>query len=283
MKGKGLGRIAFFMGLLMAILFFSYWKKNQDHCAHEKCPSDGSVAELGEQGGKPGASEEKNTSETADGHSLPGAKGKDSDSQHASMVPGKFDVPAGQEGPGGPTGLNGKEKSDGKTTTLTHASKPAPRVCKRVEFRHREMASHEDGEACLRHSNRIAAPKEGFMPETACVRVNGRAVRHRWSAKSREIEFPAGPGPLARVQVEFCDSGKAPPAPCVVRKNGVLEGFGVGESFEGSPSAGWAGEGKAELKKEVAEFRKIAAEIEGVDANAVFRGWEAKNIEEMGK
>jgi serine/threonine protein kinase len=40
---------------------------------------------------------------------------------------------------------------------------------------------------------------------------------------------------------------------------------------------------KAALKKEVAEFRKIAAEIEGVDASAVFRGWEVKNIEEMGK
>ncbi len=151
-------------------------------------------------------------------------------------------------------------------------------------FTHEKLATHDDGEECLKHRNLIQLLQEGLHPSkiagaSICVKVNGSPVKYT-RVKGHADQILIGPeaGPLAEISVRYCLGKALCPEDCTVKRDDFLAAIG-GES--GADSAGWdvSSDGKnrdAEVEKEMAALAKEmgGSGVEG----GVFKGWMKKDV-----
>ena len=171
---------------------------------------------------------------------------------------------------------------------LTAPAKPLPPPelagCFVQTFTHEKLATHDDGEECLKHRNLIQLSQEGLHPSkiagaSICVKVNGSPVKYT-RVKGHADQILIGPeaGPQAEITVRYCLGKALCPEDCTVKRDDFLAAIG-GES--GADSAGWdaSSDGKnrdAEVEKEMAALAKEmgGSGVEG----GIFKGWMKKDV-----
>lgn len=166
--------------------------------------------------------------------------------------------------------------------------RPILEGCFSINYNHKKMNSHADGEACLKHKNLITIqiPNQPELEEklnlkSVCILVNGSPVQHT-SVQGRTNQFLIGPvaGLNSQVTARFCLGKTQCTEKCVVKRDTFMSALGLDEDSVES-KVGWDGSKESskediELEAEVAALDK---EKEQSDAklNNTFTGWIANN------
>ena len=178
--------------------------------------------------------------------------------------------------------------ASGTATAAVAPAKPLPPPelagCFVQTFTHEKLATHDDGEECLKHRNLIQLSQEGLHPSkiagaSICVKVNGSPVKYtRVKGHGDLILIGAEAGPQAEISVRYCLGKALCPEDCTVKRDDFLAAIG-GDT--GADSAGWdaSSDGKnrdAEVEKEMAALSKEmgGSGVEG----GVFKGWKQKDV-----
>jgi hypothetical protein len=154
------------------------------------------------------------------------------------------------------------------TTGTTDTSETAPKAeppkpeCFTVGFKHKALAAHRDGEACLNHDNAFKIEHARLNTKTVCVRVNGTPVKHTL-VKSKPGLVVIGPvaGPESLVTVRWCTDKTTCKENCAVPKDDFMDAIGGMEDAAGAYVQWDAADGKkgpsadeVRLEKELKTF-----------------------------
>ena len=126
-------------------------------------------------------------------------------------------------------------KSSGQDTTASSAAADAAAHCTTLTFKHKALASHMDGEACLHHKNllTLGANRGDVDPRGVCIRVNGTPVHFRsWARAANSFLIGPGAGPQAEVSVQYCGANASCKESCQVPKDEFLAAIGGEGSSE---------------------------------------------------
>ena len=182
-----------------------------------------------------------------------------------------------EKSPGSGSGssiIYGSNKGTGGESGVAVEKSAIPQ-CFLVHYKHKELAAHSDGEACLHHDNAFKLTQEKINPKSVCVRVNGTPVAFK--VKSSEVRVAAVAGPQSDVSISYCTGALKCKESCKIPKDEFMDGLtaGVDENSAGGGGS-WGAEDKGEkaaLEKEVKEFRGIASDLDAGGARELFKEW----------
>ena len=155
-----------------------------------------------------------------------------------------------------------------------------PEGCFRLAFKHQKLASHADGEACLRHRNLLTleAPKNSISqkinPGSVCVEVNGEVVKHQTvPGHANQILIDATAGPNATITARFCTGKSSCQQACIFKPDRFMSALGMAEeetAKDGVHTVSWDGsqggsQTETELETEVKTFQEAG--------DSLFTGW----------
>jgi len=154
--------------------------------------------------------------------------------------------------------------------------------CFTITFTHKQMKSHADGEACLKHKNLLVlhhpdqALSSHLNPASVCIMVNGNAVNHTVvDGKSDQVMIGPEAGPNAMITARYCIGKSTCAEKCVVKRDEFMAALGVGEE-DPSKTEGWDGS-KGASKEDTDAENEVAAlnsEVDGDEAaKKIFDGW----------
>jgi hypothetical protein len=153
---------------------------------------------------------------------------------------------------------------------------PGP-TCFSLTFHHKQMRSHNDGEACTHHRNLITLQHKKFNRKSLCVRVNGTPVDFK-SIKGKPDQLVIGPvaGPKAKITARYCLDKEECKENCVVPKDEFMDAIGGMEEMGGDTSVAQWDAGDPNSKDEDVSA-KIDKEFESYFAESselsLFRDW----------
>jgi hypothetical protein len=150
-------------------------------------------------------------------------------------------------------------------------------VCFTETFKHKALASHEDGEACLHHQNLIKLARKNINPRTLCVRVNGSAVKFKVLPQNHAVLIGASAGPHAEITVRYCTGRSTCHEGCKIAKDEFLSAIGGDEAV--TSNKGWNAEADGAghstedtaLKKEVEQLNRDT-QTDGTKTS-IFKDW----------
>lgn len=188
------------------------------------------------------------------------------------------------------------QQSLGEKASVSKAE-PLAQGCYSINFTHKKLSSHADGEACLRHNNVISlesATQYGLSgkinPSSICILVNGSAVKFsKFSKGKKDLKaskslkdengnsFLFGPvaGPRAVVTARFCFGQTQCSEKCVIPRDEFMSALGADDGDETSgngSTVGWDGskevtKEEAELEAETSSLKKEKEEAESGNKN----------------
>ncbi len=152
--------------------------------------------------------------------------------------------------------------------SLTHTD------CFTLSFRHTEIASHADGEACALHKNLLTLKHLKLNARSLCVRVDGKPVRHESVKKHPDqIMLGAVAGPKSIVTVRYCLKSNHCSDDCKIAKDSFLSALAGVDAQETSE------ENVEEFKGLDAEVKKELEKLDenGVAKQAIFAAWKSES------
>ncbi|HTL11948.1 MAG TPA: hypothetical protein VL588_05650 [Bdellovibrionota bacterium] len=190
--------------------------------------------------------------------------------QAAPGKPAVESIPA--QTPAAPGGSKPTHTAAPSSPEVAKAPAPAAPVihddCHVVTFKHQDLASHRDGEACLHHRNLLKIPAERLNGRSVCVRVNNKPVKFALDKKhAGQILIPAVAGPESVISVSYCTGKLTCAEDCKVPKDEFLAA--IGGADDGGAGFGGGSEDAA-LEKELKALNGAAG---GGSSNAAFAGW----------
>ena len=180
------------------------------------------------------------------------------------------------------------EKASAETMANTGsvASAPAavaPDTCFVATYqRDKESKAFVDNEEWAQQRNLVHLAKNEVNKDSVCVRVNGTAVKHEWTAKGVVFGPVAGPG--AKITVRYCMGKEQCKEECKIPKDDFMAALGTEDDSDSkgdakakpkSKAGRWAAsEGGADVGTTVeAEMAKELADQADL---VVFDGWSGK-------
>ncbi|MBI2712461.1 MAG: hypothetical protein HYX41_06360 [Bdellovibrio sp.] len=158
--------------------------------------------------------------------------------------------------------------------------------CFEITFKHRAIASHSDGEACLKHSNLIILqnPKLNLVsainPSSVCIEVNGEVVKFK-KVPGHPEQFIIGPeaGPNATITARGCLGKSQCTKKCVLKTDHFMKSLGLEENPEqANARKNWNGtsddtQEDTALNKEVKESHALLNSSAETSGETLFSGW----------
>lgn len=164
--------------------------------------------------------------------------------------------------------------------------------CFQVEFKHKKIASHSDGEACTHHQNLVHVPiPEGMAinAKSVCIRVNGTPVNFKkLNNQPTDFVIDSVAGPNAVISARFCTGALNCSENCKVPKDEFLTAIGADTDSFAAPGkiVQWnpandkkkPNNNEVELDRELSSLGDALKDAKGAarDVN-LFDGWILEN------